>query len=52
MRRELAAVVGDRGESTFELAVTDYSRFALLYNEVVEFWKKHPLKPSTSAFSS
>ena len=28
MRRELAAVIGDRGENIFELAVTDYSRFA------------------------
>ncbi len=28
MKRELAAVIGDRGESIFELAVTDYSRFA------------------------
>lgn len=28
MKRELAAVVGDRGESLFELAVTDYRHFA------------------------
>ena len=28
MKRELAAVIGVRGESIFELAVTDYSRFA------------------------